>query len=170
MKKNLILLCIMAIFCIIPVTAQNNKKIDPTQKEMKIQQAKSKRILDAIHNKKYEISVISASPMNGKTIYLTSSYSVKISNDSVYMELPYFGVAYSASYGGGEGGIKAKNKYKDYELRIRKQGKYTSTFTVRGNEDMYKVSIDMWPSTGNAYISVQPNNKQGISYTGEVTW
>ena len=159
----------MAIICIIPATAQN-KKIDSSQKEMKIQQAKSKKILDAIYNKKYEISVISASPMNGKTVYLTSPYYIKISKDSVYMELPYFGVAYSAPYGGGEGGIKARNKYKDYELRIRKQGKYTSSFTVRGNEDLFKVSIDMWPSTGSAYIHIQPNNKQGISYSGEVTW
>lgn len=50
--------------------------------------------------------------MNGKTVYLTSPYSVKISNDSAYIELPYFGVAYSVPYGGGEGGIKAKTNTK----------------------------------------------------------
>ena len=106
--------------------------------------------------------------MNGKTVYLTSPYSVKISNDSAYIELPYFGVAYSVPYGGGEGGIKAKNKYENYKLRTLKKGKYAVSFNIRGNEDFFKVSIDMWPSSGRAYIHVQPNNKKGISYNGNI--
>ena len=58
--------------------------------------------------------------MNGKTVYLTSPYSVKISNDSAYIELPYFGVAYSVPYGGiflivkkyGLNSLFAKIKYR----------------------------------------------------------
>ena len=167
--KKILILCMTATICITFATAQNKKSVSANsiQKE-KTQQTESKKILDAIQNKKYKISVISASPMNGKTVYLTSPYSVKISNDSAYIELPYFGVAYSVPYGGGEGGIKAKNKYENYKLRAFKKGKYAVSFDIRGNEDFFKVSIDMWPSSGRAYIHVQPNNKQGISYNGNI--
>lgn len=34
-------------------------------------------------------------PMRGNSRTLTSSYSLKIKNDSVFSNLPYFGVAYS---------------------------------------------------------------------------
>ena len=41
-------------------------------------------------------------------------------------------------------------------------------FRIQCAEDFFKVSIDMWPSSGRAYIHVQPNNKQGISYNGNI--
>ena len=67
--KKILILCMSVVICIAFATAQNKKSVSANsiQKE-KTQQTESKKILDAIQNKKYKISVISASPMNGKTV------------------------------------------------------------------------------------------------------
>ncbi len=168
--KKILILSISAILCMTSVIAQNRKtdRVNETKKEKTEQKQKSKKIIDSIKNKKYEISVTSASPMSGKTIHLNYPYYLKVSNDSAYVELPYFGVAYSAPYGGGEGGVKARNKYENYKLDIDKKDKYKITFNIRGNEDFFRIFIDIWPSSGRAYIYVQSNNKQGISYNGDI--
>ena len=56
-----------------------------------------------IESENYKIDVNTAMPMRGRSIPLTSSYSLTIRNDSVISYLPYYGRAYSIPYGGGDG-------------------------------------------------------------------
>ena len=61
--KKILILCMSVVICIAFATAQNKKSVSANsiQKE-KTQQTESKKILDAIQNKKYKISVISERP------------------------------------------------------------------------------------------------------------
>ena len=56
--KKILILCMTATICITFATAQNKKSVSANsiQKE-KTQQTESKKILDAIQNKKYKICV-----------------------------------------------------------------------------------------------------------------
>lgn len=56
-----------------------------------------------LDNRCFTVDVSMAYPMRGRSIPLTSSYSLKMKNDSVDVYLPYFGRAYSVPYGGGKG-------------------------------------------------------------------
>ena len=89
-------------------------------------------------------------------------------NDSVSVYLPYYGRAYSAPYGGGEGGIKTNGKYTNYKQSInKKKNKYTISFSANSKEDKYEFLIDIF-SSGDVYIHVQSRNQQSISFSGEL--
>ena len=156
---NKIYLCLFAAFIFsVSLSAKNKKTEDP----------KEKNISSLIENKKFTINVLSALPLRGPYIHLTSNYYIKLHNDSTSIYLPYFGRAYSAPYGGGEGGIKATGKYTDYKEKFNnKKDKYTISFSIKNKEDKYDFNIDIFLS-GTANIYVQPQNKQSISFNGEI--
>lgn len=52
-----------------------------------------------IESGNYEFTLRSASPSGGKTIQITSFYSMKAVDGKYQVYLPYFGRAYSAGYG-----------------------------------------------------------------------
>ena len=99
------LLLIMAIS--IPTLSAQTKK---EKKELK-KQAVEKLITSG----KYKIDVNRALPARGRSVMLTSPYSVEIRNDSIISHLPYYGRAYSIPYGGGEG-LNFKAPLTDYKL------------------------------------------------------
>ena len=138
--------------------AQNNKtekaKVQAVQVEKSIQSGK------------YEIKANQANPMSGRVWHLTSDYSVRISGDSTYVYLPYFGRAYSAPYN-GEGGIKIENLMDSYKVDSKKEKEFSINFNAKGTNDTYLFSIKVW-TNGNASINVTCNNRQAISYFGKL--
>ena len=115
---------------------------------------------------KYKIDVNRALPARGRSITLTSPYSVEIRNDSVISNLPYYGRAYSIPYGGGEG-LNFKAPITDYQLDRDKKGTAKIKFSARSREDKFDFNIDVF-SNGSATIFVNMQNRQSISFIGEV--
>ena len=72
-----------------------------TKKEKREQ--KEKEVKELIESKRFTIDVNRAIPMGGRSLNLTSPYSLEMRGDSAISYLPYFGRAYSAPYGGGDG-------------------------------------------------------------------
>ena len=66
--------------------AQSNKE-KKVQKELQVQ-----KMIDKGH---FKIDVNRSIPMSGRSVDLTSSYSLEVKGDSVISYLPYFGQAYS---------------------------------------------------------------------------
>ena len=91
-----------------------------TKKEKKEQKKEAVRQL--IVSEDYKIDVNTAMPMRGRSIPLTSQYSLQIRNDSVFSYLPYYGRAYSVPYGGGSGLI-FNAPLKEYTMDMDKKGK-----------------------------------------------
>ena len=96
MKKNkrLVLLLLFITASLFVLNAQS-KKERRAQKE--------KQVKELIESGSYRIDVSTAYPQRGRTIQLSSPYSIEIRNDSVFSYLPYYGRAYSIPYGGGQG-------------------------------------------------------------------
>ena len=123
-------------------------------------------IQSMIDNRAYSINVDRAIPSRGGNVTLTGSYDLKISGDSVYSYLPYFGRAYSLPYGGGEGLI-FKGVMSDYSHSKGKKGANRIAFTVRTQEDVYTFDLDIF-TNGSASIIVGPGNKSPITFQGNV--
>lgn len=135
-----------------------------TKAEKKAEQ--ESQIKEAIESGAYVIDVSRALPMSGRAVNLTSSYSLEVRNDSVYSHLPYFGQAYTAPYGGGEGMI-FKEPLTDYKLTFDKKGTASVVFKTRNSEDTYEFRLQIF-SNGSTTINVTSINKQGISYQGDL--
>lgn len=124
---------------------------------------KEQLVKEKIESGAYTIKVDRALPMQGRSVNLTSSYSLEIRNDSVFSYLPYFGRAYSVPYGGGSGMI-FKEPLTDYTLSFDKETAKIR-FKTRTTEGNHEFGIQIF-SNGSTSIQARPANRQGISYQG----
>lgn len=155
--SKLILLCLVCMTVTISASAQNQ-----SEKKAQIERA----VKEAIDSKTYKIDVNRMQPMRGGSRTLTTNYSLKISNDSVYSYLPYFGVAYNIPYGGGKG-LVFSEPITEYKTKELKKGRMQIDFKTRSEGDNYEYSLTIYPN-GSTTIHVQTSNRQSISYTGDM--
>ena len=156
-NKRTIILMLLLIIGLSGVSAQSKKE----QKEQREQAVK-----EQIVSEKYKISVSTAYPRRGKTVYLSSPYSLEIRNDSVISYLPFYGRAYSIPYGGGDGLI-FKAPLDEYEMKMNKKGAVKIEFIARSPEDRFKFSLTIYPN-GSTSINVNMQNRESISFSGEM--
>ena len=110
---------IRIIFSLLLITAMSMPTLSAqTKKEKK--ELKKQAVEKLVTSGKYKINVNRALPARGRSVTLTSPYSVEIRNDSVISYLPYYGRAYSIPYGGGEG-LNFKAPLTDYKLEWGKK-------------------------------------------------
>ena len=156
-KKKQIFMLLLALLVGLPLSAQSKQE----KKELKKEAVKK-----LIASENYKIDVRTAMPMRGRSIPLTSSYSLEIRNDSVISYLPYYGRAYSIPYGGGDG-LNFKAVLKEYSMKMDKKGNAVIEFIARNPEDRYEYRIKVFPN-GSASIDVNMQNRQSISFQGEL--
>lgn len=135
-----------------------------TKKEKKEQ--KAKEVKELIDSKRFTVDVNRAIPMGGRLLNLTSPYSLEMRGDSAISYLPYFGRAYSAPYGGGDG-LRFEKSITDYQTSFNKKGTAQIQFRTQTDDDTYAFSVQVFPN-GSATITVIPVNKQSITFHGEL--
>ena len=156
--KKQIFMLLLALLVGIPTLSAQSKKEKKEQKKEAVKKL--------IESENYKIDVNAAMPMRGRSIPLTSSYSLEIRNDSVISYLPYYGRAYSIPYGGGDG-LNFKAVLKEYSMKMDKKGNAVIEFIARNPEDRYEYRVKVFPN-GSASIDVNMQNRQSISFQGEL--
>ena len=155
----------MKTFVIIRLTAMLSVP-SFAQSRTERREAEAARIMEMVSDTVYTISVSSALPMGWKTVNLTSVYTLEVAKDSIISHLPYFGRAYSIPYGGGKG-LMFEGKAKDYSVSDAKGGGKDIEFSVMNEEDNYTFNVTVYPN-GSAYVNVNSNRRQPISYIGRI--
>ena len=136
------------------------------QSKKEKREQKANEVKELIDSKRFTIDVNRAIPMGGRSLNLTSPYSLEMRGDSVISYLPYFGRAYSAPYGGGDG-LRFEESITDYQSTFDKKGTARIKFVARTKEDTFRFDVQVF-SNGSAIISVTPTNRQNITYQGEL--
>ena len=108
------------------------------QSKQERKEQKEKVVREIVDSGRIKIDVDRAVPMAGRSVNLTSPYSLEIHGDSILSYLPYFGRAYS-------------------EIKFR----------VKTKEDVYMFRVEVYPN-GSVTINVTPVNKQAITFYGDV--
>ena len=158
-ERRFLLLFLLLLITSLPfATAQNEKQ----EKQAQLKEDIKKKI----ESKNYEIEVNTTIPMRGKSIISTSIYTLKIKNDSVFSHLPYFGRAYRVPYDGGNG-LNFEAPVKDYKVSTNKKGNIEIKFSARTIEDLFTYRIQIFDN-GETYIDVTMQNREGISYHGQM--
>lgn len=156
--KKQILMLLLALLVGLPTLSAQTKKEKKEQKKEAVKKL--------IVSENYKIDVRTALPMRGRSIPLSSPYSLEIRNDSVISYLPYFGRAYSIPYGGGDG-LNFRAPLKEYSMEMDKKGNAVIKFTARNPEDRYEYRAKVY-SDGTASIDVNMTNRQSISFQGDL--
>lgn len=123
-------------------------------------------VRSAIENGEFKINVIRAYPLGGPSIQLSSSYSLRVSGDSLYSRLPYYGRAFSAPYGGGVG-LNFDGKISDYRITPGRRDRTVVSFTTISPDEKLDYVIEILPD-GSGTIGVQPQNRQSIQFDGRM--
>ncbi|TMI85861.1 MAG: DUF4251 domain-containing protein [Bacteroidetes bacterium] len=109
-----------------------------------------------------------AMPSSGPTKQLTSEYDVRVSKNSFVSHLPYFGRAYSAPYGSGDGGFNFTSKEFEYSSTTRKKGGWEITIKPKDVADVREFLLTV-SENGYGTLQAMSNNRRPISFTGFVT-
>ena len=109
-----------------------------------------------------------AMPSSGPTKQLTSEYDVRVSKNSIQSHLPYFGRAYSAPYGSGDGGFNFTSKQFSYLSKTRKKGGWEISIKPKDVADVREFVVTV-SENGYGTLQAMSNNRQPISFTGYVT-
>lgn len=118
-----------------------------------------------IESKNFNFLARVMSPLGGRARQLTSDYTIRVQNDSLVVDLPYFGRVYSATYGANNGGFDFTSVKFDYNLEKSKRGGYTLIIKPKDISDPRIITLDVG-SMGSTSVTVISNNRQSISYTG----
>jgi hypothetical protein len=157
-KRILPLLLFMAVFT-------GNTNIVIAQKKVS---AKEMEIKTLLYSQQYIFYAQSVIPSSGRQRFLTSEYTVSISKDTIVSYLPYFGRAYYATIGSTDGGIKFTSVDFDYKISERKKGGWEISIHPKGGQDVQKLNFTVY-NNGTAYLFVNSNNRQSISFNGYVS-
>lgn len=156
----------LLILAVVIANAQEAEK--KSKKELKAEK-KAQQIeeIKAIaESKTFVFKATNANPMRGRTINLTTAYDVKITNDSIFSYLPYYGVAYSVSYGGTDSPMIFSNLFKTCDMEKTKNGYRVKVSTKNGNDSLeFNFNIS---ETGSTTLNVSSMNRQSISYYGNL--
>ncbi len=160
MKKILVLLLSFIVTTGISSGKETRRELRKAREKERMEE-----VLQMVRNKELRFVASTAHPMGG-IIHLTSLYTLDIVNDSISAWLPFYGVAYSADYGGGEGGIKFNEIARFIDFKEGKKGPEIS-MEVKTPREFYRLHLSITRS-GSASLIVSGSNKQSINFMGNV--
>jgi Domain of unknown function (DUF4251) len=127
--------------------------------------ASTKNIIESGH---YVFNAQTVLPTSGRVRQLTSEYTLKISNDSVIADLPYFGKAYSAPADLTGGGISFTSVKPVYSVIQDKKNRWQITIKPKDVRDVENLSLTIFEN-GSADLNVINKDRQPISFRGYIT-
>jgi len=163
--KKLLIIALM-IISVVKVNAQETEK--KSKKELKAEK-EAKQIEETkalVESKIFVFDARTVNPMKGPSKSLTTQYEVRITKDSIYSYLPYFGVAYTASYGGTDSPMVFDKPFESCVMEKTKKG-YTVEVDVKNGSDKLDYSFYISES-GSTTLSVSSTNRQSITYNGDI--
>jgi hypothetical protein len=143
-------------------TAGDDGKLSKNEKK----DAQYEQIVALIDGGEFAYTVQSANPAGGKTVQITSSYTMEAKEGIYKAYLPYFGRAHNASYG-GDGGIEFDGEPTD--LKINKNADkrtITISFNIKNKNETYDCTLVT--GGGNGTLTIISSNRSTISYYGIV--
>ncbi|MFW0738675.1 DUF4251 domain-containing protein [Flavobacterium sp. T12S277] len=154
---------ILVLCCLVTISVFGQEK---TKKEIKAEKElqQQKEVEALVASKKFDFEAQKMTPQGGNFIILDyNTYFLRFNTDKTTCDLPFFGRAFNADYG-GDGGIKFEGTPEDIKIE-QKRKSYIVKATVRGKNDVYLLMFSIFYN-GNTTLSITSNNKAFISYDG----
>lgn len=158
---------LIVFFSILMLTACSVSNSTAGQKAQK-RYEKKQAIGEMTRNGNFTVEVNQMLPLRGRPRVLSSLHYVKLSNDTLYSYLPYYGRAFSVPYGGGKG-LNFTNVIEKYDRLQTKKNVTRVDIHVRNEEDSYKYSIDIHDN-GNCELTVWSRARDIISFYGHMVF
>ena len=118
-----------------------------------------------IESGSYQFAVRSATPSGGKTIQITSLYTMKSMDGTFEAHLPYFGRMYSGGYGDG-GGVEFNGEPQKLQVtRKDSKNKISVAFSIQSDSEKFEINLELGPS-GYGTLVISSPKRSPVSYYG----
>lgn len=124
-------------------------------------------VASLIESKNYVFQAQTAQPLGGRAIQLTSEYDLRVLGDSVVAFLPYFGRAFSAPADLAGSGINFTSTNFGYTTTQRRRGGWIISIKPQDANDIRELTLSI-SSSGMSTLQVISNNRQSISFNGQI--
>lgn len=121
-----------------------------------------------IDARKFRFHALSATSMKGMTRQLTSDYFLKLNNDSLSVELPYYGRSFTTNYPPTDLSTEFKTTQFSYKSDTSKKGGWDITIVPKNQSNASKISLSITTS-GYCTVQITSNSREPISYYGTIT-
>lgn len=142
-------------------TTETDKKASKKEKAA----AEFEQTAALIESRSYQFAVRSATPSGGKTIQITSLYTMKSMDGTFEAHLPYFGRMYSGGYGDG-GSIEFNGEPQELQV-TRKDSKnnISVAFSIQSDSEKFEINMEVG-SSGYGNLIISSPKRQPVSYYG----
>ncbi|QDO94703.1 DUF4251 domain-containing protein [Formosa sediminum] len=162
--KTYIIACFVLMFSINLGFSQTKAERKALKQEKKEQEYSAVKTL--LETSKFTFEADWATTQGGRRISLIGNPNYLKVNDSITeADMPYFGVAHIASYG-GDGGINFEGPYKEYSLKYNDK-KHTGTikFDISNDSENFNITLTMY-GPDSATLFVNSSNRNSITFDG----
>jgi hypothetical protein len=129
---------------------------------------KKAAVTEMVEARNYVFKAQTALPSTGNTRQLTYDFDLRVSQDSVISDLPYFGRAYTASINPTESPLRFTSTKFEYAVTNKKKGGWDINITPKDVQDPKQLTLTIFDN-GSASLTVISYNRQPISFNGYVT-
>lgn len=141
-----------------------------TTKDREQKAAEARRILDqvtdSVNNRKFTVEFNHALPRKFAPRILTSSYSIRVSGDSLISYLPYFGQSYRADlYGRDRSPLDFIGIISNYETEKMKKDGMRIRLSTRREMEQLTYNIEVF-SNGKTSLDIISTDRDPISFSG----
>ena len=127
--------------------------------------AQDSSIKNSIQNKQFTFRPNNMIPASGRLRVLDYGYSLQVKNDSLIVNLPYFGKAYTAPINTSDVGYNFTSTDFSYSISPLKKDRYN--ITIKINDRVYNPTFVFTVFNNcRASLLVNSSDKQQISYNG----
>ena len=165
MMKNIMIVGIL-LFAFMATQAQDTKKMSRKERKAAREAKLIEETKTALENKDFVFSATQMLPSGARSRSLTSTYDVRVKNDTIICYLPYMGTAHMASYGGNESPMDFTQPIEKYQFEKTKKG-YEIKFSVNNKSDRLNFFFQI-ADNGSSSLSVNSTNRSSISYIGNI--
>jgi len=121
-----------------------------------------------IDSRKFRFHALSATSMKGMTRQLTSDYFLKLDNDNLSVDLPYYGRSFTTNYPPTDLTTEFKTTQFSYKSDTLKKGGWDITIVPKNESNASKINLSITTS-GYCTVRISSNSREPISYYGTIT-
>lgn len=151
---------------LLTVMALGTAHISSAQTRKEKQAAQKAQVQQWVEAKRYVFVVQTVLPTSGRVRQMTPDFTFKVTPDTLFADLPYFGRAYSAPIDPSRGGIRFRSTDFDYTTDSAK-GRWDIQIKLKDDRDVQSLTLNITES-GFASLKVISVNRQPISYNGYI--
>lgn len=166
--KNIVFIILFCGYMFNPVSAQTKEEKKEEKAKQDVEDFEKMKAL--IDGKVYEFEASWMTSAEGVRINIMSgSNSLRIKNDSIDVNLAYFGVLQSGSAAiNGGGGVEVKGLMQDYTTSVdEKKMKILIKYKTNKSPDQFQFIMTVHKN-GNTSISVSSNVRSTAKYSGVI--